>query len=249
MITNPPTKIMRANVQTMTRRWIAVIGAGWLAGVVGHAATVDFEMDEGYVAGRPLVTQPGDERALWNGSEEFGEVVVDEGVEGGQAAGFELPGGFATVWMEPSRVEELGDKVKYSFAVMLTELKPSSFDVPVRIRAGLEGEKVALRVNFYAGGKVEFYDGDKPVRVKEESGEDFFVREGVYAVVSGVIDLKASTVTVAVNDVAQTGTDGEAVVGFNIPGEGGGIGRFEIMNAAEGAGNFYVDQVTFETAD
>ncbi len=209
-----------------------------------RAVTVDFESAEGYEVGKTLNTQPSDSRPVWIGPPGFGEIAGGEGVDGGQAARFAEPGGYATAWMLPEQLGEIPEQVRYSFAVMVNGLTPNSFDVPVRVRAGLDGDATALRLQIYAGGKIEFFDGDQPVRVKTEDGEDFFVREGVYTTFTGEIDLAKSTFTIAVDEVPQGEADGAAFQ-FNVPGERKGFGRFEITNSQAGDGDFFVDRIEF----
>ncbi len=210
-------------------------------GVV-HAITIDFESAEGYEVGKPLNTQPSGSRPIWTAPPGFGEIVGGDGVEGGQAVRFAEPGSYATAWMLPEQLVEIPEQVRFSFAIMVDRTTPNSFDVPVRVRVGLDGDATALRLQIYAGGKIEFYDGGEAVRVKTEDGEDFFVREGVYTIFTGEIDLANSTFTITVDDVPQ-GDENGAAFKFNVAGERKGFGRFEITNSQAGEGNFFVDQI------
>ncbi len=235
----------------------ALFAAALVTTFLPHASaiTMDFEVPENYEPGKPLVGQPQD-GVRWQGSSSLCEVVDTEGVGGGQCMKLDTPGGYATVYYEPLPEDtgvtvdadgKVTGKVAFSLAVKTTLLKDGSFEVPLRVRVGLDGEACPVRIHCYAGGKIEFFEEGKAVRAKTAEGDDVYLREGVFTTISGVIDFSAGTYSISVDKVPQTGAAGENIA-FNKTEPRQGFGRLELTNSSAGEGAIFLDEVTLQPA-
>ena len=208
--------------------------------VAKGSVQIDFEPEEGYQAGASpvgMVTTAG----RWYGKANFGEILKDEGFEGSQTLRLPPTGEFASMSFEPG-FEEVPTKMRFSAVVKLEELEEGSFQVPLRLRVGLDGEAEAVRIHFYAGGKVEFFSGGKIARALEASGDQFMMRQGVFTEVDVELDFKKSAYRLKLNDAEQK-FEGEDWIPFQNASERQRVGRFELTNSHFTIGGAQIDHI------
>ncbi|GAB4181657.1 MAG: hypothetical protein Fur0032_22800 [Terrimicrobiaceae bacterium] len=209
------------------------------------AAEIDFEMDEGYdpdISPVGVVTDAG----RWYGKANFGEITPGEGFEGSQSLRIPPTGEFASMSFDPG-FEKIPAKMRFSTLVKLEELEEGSFLVPLRLRLALDGDAEAVRIHFYAGGKVEFFANEKIVRALEANGDQFMTRSGVFTEVEVELDFEKSAYRLKLNDVQQK-FEGSDWIPFQNTNERTRVGRLELTNSHLTVGGVHLDRIRW-TAD
>ncbi len=225
---------------------LTIATLSWFISPCTQALQTSFEAEDGYVAGESLVGRSQD-GATWHGKPELCTVVENEGEEGGQAVQVNPIGDFATIHIEP-RVSDLPAKIRFAISVQLTNIVGGSFQVPIRLRAGLDQEAEALRLHFYEGGKIEYFSNGKTHRAKSSDGNEMIVRSGFYYRVVAEMDFEAGTYQLSIGDEEQE-VDGSVDIPFMNTAERTKAGRFEITGSHPFTGEVFLDNLEWTDMD